>query len=41
MDCPPTLGLLAVAALTACGEVLVPVEAKVMALNGLAQLVPQ
>ena len=38
VDCPPTLGLLAVAALTACREVLVPVEAKVMALNGLAQL---
>jgi chromosome partitioning protein len=38
VDCPPTLGFLAVAALTACKEVFVPVEAKVMALKGLAQL---
>lgn len=38
VDCPPTLGLLAVSALVACDEVLVPVEAHVMALAGLAAL---
>lgn len=38
LDCPPTLGLLAVSALTAADEVLVPVEAHVMALAGLASL---
>ena len=39
IDCPPTLGTLTVNALTAVGEVLVPVEAHVMALNGLVQLI--
>lgn len=39
LDCPPTLGLLSVAALAASDEVLVPVEAHVMALAGLASLV--
>lgn len=39
VDCPPSLGLLAVSALVACREVLVPVEARVMALAGLAGLV--
>ncbi len=38
MDCPPNLGILTVSALTAAHEVLVPVEAHVMALSGLAQL---
>jgi chromosome partitioning protein len=38
IDCPPTLGVLTVNALTAAREVLVPVEAHVMALNGLVQL---
>jgi chromosome partitioning protein len=38
LDCPPSLGLLAVAALVTCREVLVPVEAQVMALAGLAAL---
>ena len=38
VDCPPALGILTTNALTAVGEVLVPVEAHVMALNGLAQL---
>jgi chromosome partitioning protein len=37
-DCPPALGILTTNALTAVREVLVPVEAHVMALNGLAQL---
>ncbi len=38
-DCPPQLGILTVNALVAADEVLVPVEAHVMALSGLAQLV--
>lgn len=38
MDCPPNLGILTVSALTAADEILVPVEAHVMALSGLAQL---
>jgi chromosome partitioning protein len=38
MDCPPTLGILTVSALAAVQELLVPVEAHVMALSGLAQL---
>jgi chromosome partitioning protein len=38
LDCPPSLGVLTVNALAAAGEVLVPVEAHVMALKGLAQL---
>lgn len=38
LDCPPSLGLLSVSALAAADEVLVPVEAHVMALAGLASL---
>ena len=38
VDCPPTLGYLAVAPLAACQGMLVPVEAHVMALAGLASL---
>lgn len=38
IDCPPTLGVLTVNALTAATEVLVPVECHVMGLHGLAQL---
>jgi chromosome partitioning protein len=38
MDCPPTLGVLTVNALAAAQELLVPVEAHVMALGGLAHL---
>jgi chromosome partitioning protein len=38
VDCPPSLGLLVISALAACDEVLVPVEAHVMALAGLAAL---
>ena len=38
IDCPPTLGVLTVNALTAVREVLVPVEAHVMGVQGLAQL---
>jgi chromosome partitioning protein len=38
LDCPPALGILTINALAAVREVLVPVEAHVMALDGLAQL---
>ncbi len=38
IDCPPTLGILTINALTACSEVIVPVEARIMAVNGLVQL---
>ncbi len=38
IDCPPTLGVITINALTAVDELLVPVEAHVMALSGLAQL---
>lgn len=38
MDCPPSLGLLSLSALVACREVLIPVEAHVMALAGLGAL---
>jgi chromosome partitioning protein len=38
IDCPPTLGILTINALAAVEELLVPVEAHVMALSGLAQL---
>lgn len=38
IDCPPTLGILSLNALTSACEVLVPVEAHVMALHGLVQL---
>lgn len=38
IDCPPTLGTLSLNALTLAQEVLIPVEAHVMALHGLVQL---
>ena len=39
IDCPPSLGLLTVNALTAASEVFVPVEAHVLGLHGLDKLV--
>lgn len=39
MDCPPSLGLLAISALAAAEEMLIPVEAHVMALGGVAQII--
>ncbi|HEX2978062.1 MAG TPA: ParA family protein [Candidatus Babeliales bacterium] len=38
IDCPPTLGVLTVNALSAVHEVIVPVETRFMALSGLVQL---
>ncbi|MCF6158533.1 MAG: ParA family protein [wastewater metagenome] len=38
LDCPPSLGLITVNALTFVKEVFIPVETKVLALNGLVTL---
>jgi chromosome partitioning protein len=38
VDCPPSLGFLAIAAFVACQSLLIPVETRVMALGGLAAL---
>ena len=35
IDCPPTLGYLAIAPLSVCEDVLIPVEARILAVTGL------
>lgn len=37
-DCPPSLGVITINALTAAKEVFIPVETKILALNGLVTL---
>ena len=39
LDCPPSLGLLSLNALAAADEVVVPVQAEYLALQGMAQLI--
>ena len=39
LDCPPSLGLITINALTTAREVFIPVETKILALNGLVTLV--
>jgi chromosome partitioning protein len=38
IDCPPQLGLLTFSALIACREVIIPIEASVFSLHGVAKL---
>lgn len=39
LDCPPSLSVITVMALTACDNVIIPIQAQYFAMNGCAQLI--
>ena len=39
LDCPPSLGLLTVNALSACSDVIIPIQCEYYALEGVSQLI--